>query len=43
MSKIEIDASRTNVRISAEGAVAMVISIALIVAAAVCGYYFLAP
>lgn len=43
MSKIEIDATRTNVRISAEGAVAMVIGIALVVAAAVCGFYFLVP
>jgi hypothetical protein len=32
MSKIEINASRSNLRISAEGAVAMVIAIALIIA-----------
>ncbi|WP_352778111.1 hypothetical protein [Mesorhizobium sp. M0174] len=41
MSKIEIDASRTNVRISADGAVAMVIGIALCVAIACVVYLWL--
>ncbi|WP_313616107.1 hypothetical protein [Rhizobium sp.] len=42
MSKFEIDASRNNLRISAEGAVAMVIAIALIVAAVAGCIYLLA-
>ncbi len=42
MSKIEIDASRTNLRISAEGAVAMAIGVAVIIIAVAGCLYLLA-
>jgi hypothetical protein len=41
VSKIQIDASRTNLRVTAEGAVAMLIGLAIIAAVLMAGLYIM--